>query len=130
MYSCFIEECPHKSYTSEERKDHCIKFHKFPSNYRFDTCLSGSSHNLKKTDHDNSKMDIVNDDKDNNDCSENNKIVNEKKILKNFSFGHSKMKTFDMKNLKKSNKKHEKFRVSALENDETFTDLKESLPNN
>ncbi|XP_058461043.1 protein lethal(2)k10201 isoform X2 [Malaya genurostris] len=36
MYICFLEECSHRSKTSAERRDHCIKEHKFPHNFRFD----------------------------------------------------------------------------------------------
>jgi len=35
-YQCFLPTCLHLSWTSEERRDHAIKQHKFPHDFRFD----------------------------------------------------------------------------------------------
>jgi hypothetical protein len=35
-YQCFLNTCPHLSSTSAERRDHAIKQHKFPPDFRFD----------------------------------------------------------------------------------------------
>ncbi|XP_069127048.1 LOW QUALITY PROTEIN: zinc finger protein 511-like [Argopecten irradians] len=36
MFQCLVESCNCKFSTRKERKNHVIKFHKYPSNYRFD----------------------------------------------------------------------------------------------
>lgn len=36
QFACYLEECKHMSVSPEDRKDHCIKLHKFPHDFRFD----------------------------------------------------------------------------------------------
>lgn len=36
QFYCFSEGCKYISITPKERKDHCLKEHNFPSNFRFD----------------------------------------------------------------------------------------------
>ncbi|XP_033732177.1 zinc finger protein 511-like isoform X2 [Pecten maximus] len=36
MFQCLVESCNYKFSTRKERKNHVIKSHKYPSNYRFD----------------------------------------------------------------------------------------------
>lgn len=40
QYACYLEECKHMCSTSEERKDHCIKIHKFPHDFRFEKSVN------------------------------------------------------------------------------------------
>lgn len=40
QYACFINGCVVMSSTVEERKDHCIRDHHFPPNFRFDSDFS------------------------------------------------------------------------------------------
>lgn len=35
LYRCLVESCPDKFSSDEERKDHLISFHKYPSDFRF-----------------------------------------------------------------------------------------------
>ncbi|XP_036332710.1 protein lethal(2)k10201 [Rhagoletis pomonella] len=48
MYSCLLEECKAKMLTQEQRKDHCIRIHKFPVNFRFEH-FCGKSNKKKKS---------------------------------------------------------------------------------
>ncbi|KAL0114086.1 hypothetical protein PUN28_011421 [Cardiocondyla obscurior] len=52
MYQCYDSECGIKFNNPVERKEHCIKIHKFPKKYRFDD-TQGSS---KK--HESTKMEV------------------------------------------------------------------------
>lgn len=36
MFSCYVKECKIVSNTPEQRKDHCVRDHQFPSNFRFE----------------------------------------------------------------------------------------------
>ncbi|CAO1423422.1 unnamed protein product [Diamesa hyperborea] len=56
MYYCFSEGCKHISLTPKERKDHCLKEHLFPSNFRFDKSVK--TEKAPKT----IKMDVTDDD--------------------------------------------------------------------
>jgi len=35
LYRCLVESCPDRFSSDEERKDHLISFHKYPSDFRF-----------------------------------------------------------------------------------------------
>lgn len=35
-YECFLERCSRKFWSHEERRDHCIKTHQFPADFKFD----------------------------------------------------------------------------------------------
>ncbi|EDW08109.1 protein lethal(2)k10201 [Drosophila mojavensis] len=88
-YTCYIEECPLKFFQPADRKDHCIKVHKFPANYRFD---QGKAPNKAKscTKKATNAMDV---DKDVNMAAD---LSNEKlPYIKAFSFGHPTQRTFN-----------------------------------
>ena len=36
-YSCFLETCNSKYWNADERREHCIKSHGFPANFKFDS---------------------------------------------------------------------------------------------
>lgn len=88
-YSCYIEECPLKFFQPAERKDHCIKVHKFPANYRFD---QGKAPNKAKTS--SKKADNAMDVDKDVDVAGN---LSDGKIpyIKAFSFGHPTQRTFN-----------------------------------
>ena len=48
-YSCFLETCDSKYWNADERREHCIKSHGFPANFKFD------SRNQKKAKRDQQK---------------------------------------------------------------------------
>jgi hypothetical protein len=89
------------SSTSEERRDHCIKDHKFPHDFRFDKVAS------KKKSLSSDRMDTGE--------SEPNLQSTKPKAIKNFHFGHKSQKVF------KSTKKTDPLESMAV-------DMKESLP--
>lgn len=41
MYQCLVEGCGQKFRTSKNRKDHLIRFHKYPPDFRFDKAKKG-----------------------------------------------------------------------------------------
>lgn len=98
-FACYLEECKHKSSTPEDRKDHCIKIHKFPHDFRFDKVAS------KKKSPSNS-MDTTEDP-----------LSAAKPKYTTFHFGHKSQKAFT-----KSRSK----RPDPIES--MIIDLKESLP--
>ncbi|XP_055380343.1 protein lethal(2)k10201 [Condylostylus longicornis] len=129
MFSCFIAECSYKSLNADERKDHCIRDHKFPSNFRFET---SSTSNIKLEKCQEKIDDTGAMDTSNEKASEAiNKL--EPSNLNFFSFGHQRIKTFDRskKGKAKNNKKklNSEVGVSPLEDEEMVTDLLDSLPN-
>ncbi|TDG44942.1 hypothetical protein AWZ03_008623 [Drosophila navojoa] len=88
-YTCYIEECPLKFFQPADRKDHCIKVHKFPANYRFD---QGKTPNKAKirTKKATNVMDVHNDRDVTMDLSDE-RVPN----IKAFSFGHPTQRTFN-----------------------------------
>lgn len=84
-YTCYIEECPLKFFLPAERKDHCIKVHKFPANYRFDQgkLATKAKSSIRKA---TNAMDV--------NVGEN---MNDGKLpyIKAFSFGHPTQRTFN-----------------------------------
>lgn len=126
MFACFLEECKQMSATPEERKDHCIRIHRFPSNFRFETSPAVLSKG-KKERKDSQQSDVA--------MEETSKSEVASKVPKNFSFGHQKQKGFDSKSyariLARKHKKETEMEcenVSALEDSKTVEDLMESLP--
>ncbi|XP_046382758.1 zinc finger protein 511 [Ischnura elegans] len=111
MYQCFVEECTTKFTTPEERRSHCIDFHKFPPNFRYDSAKKGKS---KKGQSGNKKE---NKDAKTVSCKEAGDIMaaNEKlpasksgicSMPKSFTFGHSQERTFVGSKLRGGKSKH------------------------
>ncbi|XP_063976413.1 uncharacterized protein LOC135162160 [Diachasmimorpha longicaudata] len=48
MYQCFVSDCPEKFSSPTERRNHSIKIHKFPRNYRYDESLKQKSERKEK----------------------------------------------------------------------------------
>lgn len=110
LYKCYLEECKDLFANAKERKEHCIKQHKFPSNFRFDQ-MTFKNKKPTKTESEYS-MDVVEDE---------NRLTNKvKEPMKTFSFGHQKEKTFQLNTGLKSKRESGK----TLEN---LDSLKEAL---
>uniref|UniRef100_A0A182WFV8 C2H2-type domain-containing protein n=1 Tax=Anopheles minimus TaxID=112268 RepID=A0A182WFV8_9DIPT len=122
MYACYLEECKHRSKDPTERRDHCIREHKFPHNFRFDKQTHSQSKSSKIT-----KTDTPMDTEGLLACGSStaSKIEDEKTIAlkcrKNFSFGHPQQRTF--KAVKAPSN-----RCDILESNKMVIDLMESLP--
>lgn len=116
MYQCLLEECTLKGNSPQERKDHCIKEHKFPSKYRFDDTQQLSKRMVKHAT-DESKM-IVDEQKPSGKTKSKN----------SFSFGHQTTKTFNSKSLPVTTTGKSECMKNSLEDSKTIKDLLESLP--
>lgn len=75
QFACFLEECKHMSSSPEDRKDHCIKSHKFPHDFRFDKV----GRRVSKSDMDTTET----------------AAAPSKPKVKSFHFGHRTLKTFE-----------------------------------
>ena len=42
-YECFLERCSRKFWSHEERRDHCVKTHQFPADFKFDEARKNSA---------------------------------------------------------------------------------------
>ncbi|XP_055596315.1 protein lethal(2)k10201 [Uranotaenia lowii] len=136
MYACFLEECPHKSQTPSERRDHCIKEHKFPHNFRFDKQSSSTgltkgntqSLNTKKGDKIVKQSSTSSGEMDVDSAAATAKISDQTtevpKCMKNFSFGHSRIRSFKSTTGSTKPKKN----CDILESNKMVVDLLESLP--
>ncbi|XP_063710103.1 zinc finger protein 511 [Culicoides brevitarsis] len=103
-FACYVEECCHKSIDAAARRDHCIKVHKFPHDFRFDKVVKAKK---KK----NLEMEV--------DVQDKNSSEKVFEVPKAFHFGHSSVKGFS---------KPRKPKKSILEAENPMTDLMESLP--
>ncbi|XP_058831373.1 protein lethal(2)k10201 [Topomyia yanbarensis] len=117
MYDCFLEECPHKSRDSLERRDHCIKEHKFPHNFRFDKQIPTQK---KSKPHSSYSETIVNSTEMDVEPVDTGSSSSAAKCTKNFNFGHSKVRSFKPQKLDK--------KTDILESNRMVVDLLESLP--
>lgn len=82
LFKCYVEECNHLFLNSAERKEHCVSQHKFPSNFRFDQIAAPKKLAKHKSEN---TMEL--------DDNQPSKEIS----LKNFSFGHQREKTFQLK---------------------------------
>jgi len=140
MYLCFLEECKTKFSTPEERKDHCIKDHKFPANFRFDQChVSPKRSSQKQKAEEVLSTETESSDMDTGDTGESSSDSKKEdsgcmKVLKGFSFGHQRVKAFDSSSVKKTKLKRtgkastSKEQQSVLEDPQTTAELMDSLP--
>jgi hypothetical protein len=92
QYSCFLEECSLKFITNAERKDHCIREHKFPPNFRFDNPVKHKT-TIKKSPETQTNADSMETDAIVDEMERVNLAGLPKKI-KHISFGHGKVKSF------------------------------------
>ncbi|CAD0204556.1 unnamed protein product [Chrysodeixis includens] len=115
-YCCYIEECKLKFNTSEERNQHCIKEHKLPKEFRFETKTKGKT---KKNSKGNKSTDEAAMELDPASTSEGKS---------KFLFNNSKLKTFAKYTGRKFTKSDDKKSSKDVNMDAVMTDLKESLP--
>ncbi|XP_078039155.1 zinc finger protein 511 lethal (2) k10201 [Augochlora pura] len=47
MYQCYLSECDVKSKNAIERREHCIKVHKFPKSFRYDNAFHSARNESK-----------------------------------------------------------------------------------
>ncbi|CRK91677.1 CLUMA_CG005326, isoform B, partial [Clunio marinus] len=113
MYACFLQECKLLFMNPEERRDHCIKFHKFPHNFRFDNTKS-----VRKNSPSNELMELSENSGDPSPPSSSTKSPKEAapQRVTTIQFGHKNSKCF----------KPEYRRPDALES--MIVDMKENLP--
>ncbi|XP_072934636.1 protein lethal(2)k10201 [Epargyreus clarus] len=112
-YCCYIQECTEKFINPEERLDHCVKIHKLPKDFRFETKPKNSSKNKKKNKQNvETSMEV-----DATNCSQENK---------KFFFNNSKQKSFKKYSGKKFTS--DKSKSTSVNMDKIMTDLKENLP--
>ncbi|XP_049878991.1 zinc finger protein 511 isoform X2 [Pectinophora gossypiella] len=112
-YCCYIEECKEKFMDADERRDHCVKVHRLPKDFRFDQKPKSAKpkrpNHKKKTDKDKTETSM--------------------EVDKNqtFSFNNSKQKAF----VKYTGKKFTKVSKSASQDvnmDDAMEDLRKTLP--
>ncbi|XP_013188362.2 protein lethal(2)k10201-like [Amyelois transitella] len=108
-YCCYIEECKEKFINAEERKSHCVKIHKLPKDFRFETnCKFQKQKKIKKR---SSAMEVDGESS---------------KDQKQFSFINGKQKfTYTGRKFTKNDEEKSKRHVNI---DVVMEDLKESLP--
>ncbi|XP_053658883.1 protein lethal(2)k10201 [Anopheles marshallii] len=121
MYACYLEECKERSKDPAERRDHCIREHKFPHNFRFDKQTQGELKASKVM-----KTSVLMVTEGATACASNTVLEAESKPVapkcrKNFSFGHPQPRTFKAVKTK-SNK------CDILESNKMVIDMLESLP--
>ncbi|XP_023933752.2 protein lethal(2)k10201 [Bicyclus anynana] len=104
-YSCYIEECKEKFTNAEERLNHCVKIHKLPKDYRFDSKPKKSSKNKK------SQQDIQVDQASKKD--------------QKFNFTNNRQKVFSYTGKKFT---QEQNTSASVDMDAIMIDLKENLP--
>lgn len=92
LYKCYVEECKDMFANAIERKKHCIEEHKFPANFRFGQVIP-TKHNKEepKNNCESTGMEL-----ETHTDAEPVATTNETSI-KNFSFGHQREKTFQLK---------------------------------
>lgn len=102
MFQCLIPTCSVKLTNRKQRKDHMIKVHKYPSNFRFDREKKSTSNNKKysKTDSDSCK---TTESMETNSVERTEKSGNTPKfqysyrVPQNFSFGQGVSRGFQRK---------------------------------
>ncbi|XP_069867484.1 zinc finger protein 511 isoform X1 [Dipodomys merriami] len=63
MYQCLVEGCPEKFKTSQDRKDHMVRLHLYPADFRFDKPKKSSSPGLSaEGPHPGDPMEVCSDD--------------------------------------------------------------------
>ncbi|KAM7341947.1 zinc finger protein 511 lethal (2) k10201 [Cochliomyia hominivorax] len=109
LFKCYLEECKETFANPMERKEHCIKEHKFPSNFRFDQTTQKNEKSAQNA------IKVVDKSQDS--------TISKQRELKVISFGHQKEKTFRPRNGPKQNRESGK----TLENMDTLKQALESM---
>lgn len=128
-----------KSINAKERKDHCIREHNFPSNFRFDKQITKLSPPKKKVDtlpsNISSEDETMEPSVDEVEMASTS-AASASAMPINFNFGHSKTRTFKNVNSyamattqpKIKPKQRSKSTSNMLDSSEFHDDLMESLP--
>ncbi|XP_041780752.1 protein lethal(2)k10201 [Anopheles merus] len=131
MYACFLEECKHRSKDPAERRDHCIREHRFPHNFRFDMQQRASQPNKS----DKQPKATVAMETESAAGSMTSPLTEEPsqpiapKCRKNFSFGHPQQRTFKTKaKATGGTAKPSAAKCDILESNQMVIDLLDSLP--
>ena len=107
QFSCFLSECDQKSTNPTERRDHCIKDHKFPHDFRFYKVSSQKKSEEGKLENNENAMEVEGQ--------------TTKKPTTIYNFGHSKHRSFKPV-------KTPKIKTDILESNQMVVDLLENLP--
>uniref|UniRef100_A0A182PJ97 C2H2-type domain-containing protein n=1 Tax=Anopheles epiroticus TaxID=199890 RepID=A0A182PJ97_9DIPT len=121
MYACFLEECKHRSSDPSERRDHCIREHRFPHNFRFDTPRNAQPKPGKQQPSKSVPMEA--DSAPPSTSPQKGETIATLKCRKNFSFGHPQQRTFKTGKMATGPPK-----CDILESNKMVIDLLDSLP--
>lgn len=102
MFQCLIPSCSTKLSSRKQRKDHMIKVHKYPSNFRFDREKKNLNKKNNKDTSDKNTIDGSPEDSMMEVTIESNKMEKSKiqysyRVPENFSFGHGVSRGFQRK---------------------------------
>lgn len=114
LFKCYLEDCKEMFGNPQERKEHCIKQHKFPGNFRFDQVSHKNAHSKSTKKSSQDAMEV---------SEKNESEIPKNKDLKLISFGHQKEKTFRPRNGPKPKREAGK----TLENMDTLKQALESM---
>jgi len=116
MYRCYLPSCAQRFMTAAERKDHAIRQHDFPSDYRYDRPPGKSKISQKK---------MTGASAPSKDESFRTQTKNPRQIC----FGHGSQKSFDVASLRQPwhRKKNQRSRNSKSTTDIDMTDLNDAL---
>ncbi|XP_075983584.1 zinc finger protein 511 lethal (2) k10201 [Anticarsia gemmatalis] len=117
-YCCYIEECKEKFKNADERLQHCIKEHKLPKDFRFESKPKSKNKKPKPN-----KKANTNDTSMEVDNQGSTSEIKKKIILTN-----SKQKTFVKYTGRKFTQNNKNNVSKDVNMDDVITDLKESLP--
>lgn len=124
MYQCFVEECTVMSSDPAARRSHCIEVHNFPHDFRFDQSTKKSKNKVQSS----KKKSNMNEKGDAGKEVHSTLTADpvSKTVIKNFSFGQNKTKTFssDWHAVGKQTTNDSQDKPDALKMDE----LMETLP--
>lgn len=101
QFSCFLPNCSHMSRNTAERKDHCIREHKFPHTFQFETFKKSDKNRNIKRDKLNTTLEespMVDDTSEMCEQFSKSMQIGKKKF---YTFGHSQTKTFEFDKKKK-----------------------------
>ena len=116
MFRCLVESCPDKFSTAKERKDHLIKIHKYPSDFRFNRPSrkkkrAGKIVETKLPAADNEEMDVdkrLGNDTGRPECEQLSSVLTQPKprqLPKTICFGRGSARSFQKHNYTNRNRK-------------------------
>ncbi|XP_045770991.1 zinc finger protein 511 isoform X2 [Maniola jurtina] len=112
-YSCYIEECKEKFMNTEERLNHCVKVHKLPKDFRFDSKPKQTQANQSRSKNKKPQQSMETEQARNKEPK--------------FNFTNNKQRGFIYKG-KKFTKEQKSSTSEGVDMDAIMSDLKENLP--